>query len=346
MLLTRPSRYGALPALAAAVLLLPGCGSPRLNFSVSFDRPGIKEAKVIDGPSDAKVAMIDVRGTLADAKSSTLLGEGDNPVDRFAAELDRASKDHNVKALLVRINSPGGTVAASDTMYRELRRFADTTKKPVVASLGEVAASGGYYLALAADRVVAEPSTITGSIGVIFPTLNVADGLNRLGIRSRAITSGANKDLANPLEPPREQHYAIIKGTVDEFYGQFKGLVVARRPSLKPEDVPGATDGRVFTGAHAVAIGLADETGGVREAFETAKGLAGLKKARLVKYVGSGEAAQSIYAHASPPGARHASNQPTQLNLIQLNLAGAVLDDRARSGFYYLWAPELPLEGP
>jgi protease IV len=178
------------------------------------------------GGDGDKVAMIDVRGLIADVREPALFGEGHNPVDEFLSRLERAGKDGSVKAVILRINSPGGTVTASDILYREVLRFRETTKKPVVASLGEVAASGGYYLALSADRIIAQPTSITGSIGVIIPTVNFSEGLSRIGIQSRSIKSGPNKDIANPLEPIREGQYAVLQGIVDEFYASFKGLVI------------------------------------------------------------------------------------------------------------------------
>lgn len=306
-------------------LLLAAC-TPEVRIDLG---PGqkITQSTVIAGSTRDRVALLEVRGLINDANKETLLGPGPNPVDRFTAQLTMAAQDPAVKAIIVRINSPGGTVGASDTMYRELRRFADTTKKPVVASMSEVAASGGYYLALGADRVLAQSTTITGSIGVIFPTMNFSEGLNRIGIRAKNITSGPNKDIAYPFEPIRESQYDVLRAMVGEFYGNFKGLVAARRPSINPESLIEATDGRVVTGKRALELGLVDEIGGLREAFEAAKKLAGSPGAGLVKYVEEGKLVQSPYA-ASPV-------QPTDGSFIQLKLGDTAL----QPGFYYLWVP-------
>src|SRR5262245_11231243 len=272
--------------LAALLLALTGC-NPKIQVDIGRgpERKLVATTVLADqNPGKAQVAIIDVRGMLADAQRPDLFGQGINPVDRFVTLLSIAEKDDDVRAIILRITSPGGTVTASDIMYRELRRFQETTHKPVVASLGEIAASGGYYLALGCDKIVAEPTSITGSVGVIMPTINVSQGLASIGIKSRSVKSGANKDIANPLEPIRESQYAVLQGMVDEYFARFKGLVLERRPAIKPEDVERCTDGRVFSGVQAKSLGLVDEVGGVREAFATAKQLAGLTAASLVKY--------------------------------------------------------------
>jgi protease-4 len=243
-----------------------------------------------------KVALIDVRGLIAERTEAGLFSNGSSSVDELACRLKRAELDPQVKAVILRINSPGGTVTASDMMYREVRRFEEETKKPVIASFGEVAASGGYYLGLSADRIIAEPTSITGSIGVIIPTVNFSEGLARIGITSRSVKSGKNKDLGNPLEPAREEHFAVLQTTVDEFYAGFKALVVERRgraagegmTTLDRAQLDDLTDGRIVTGARAVAVGLADQTGGIRDAFRVAKSMAKIERARLVKYYSEG----------------------------------------------------------
>lgn len=330
-----------------------GCAPVTVSFTLFADNARLDERVVQTdrGAGDAKVALIDVRGLLADRAPRPLLGPPYNPVDELAARLTRAADDPAVRALVLRINSPGGTVTASDVMFREIRRFAETTGKPVVASLGEVAASGGYYVALAADRILAEPTTITGSIGVIIPTLNVSEGLGRIGIRSRSVASGPNKDLANPLEPMREEHYRVLQGMVDEYYARFRTRVVERRGSsrsLASERVPAAflaegdldilADGRVMTGSQAAAYGLVDATGGVREAFELAKQLAGIPAARLVKYYRrDADQPRSPYAAASPPAAEPPS---TEINFLHVRVPGHwPWGDLDTAGAYYLWIP-------
>lgn len=318
-----------------------GACSPTVKVNIAGHPGKLVERTVIDEPGrgGGKVAMIDVRGLIVDARRPGLLGEGENPVDRFVTALEMARKDAAVRAVVIRITSPGGTVTASDMMYEEVRRFSADTKKPVVTSIGEVGASGGYYLALSGDRIVVQPTAITGSIGVIFPTFNFSRGLNSIGIESKAITSGPNKDLANPFEAIRETQYDIIRGQVAELYTRFKSLVIDRRPHLKAEDIAAVTDGRIVTGHQAVVLGLADEEGGVREAYTAAKRLAGLGASQLVKYIDENrDEVNTPYAHAPTGGG-------DQVNLVQLNLGENGLGGRfgfQASGFYYLWMPDVP----
>jgi len=320
--------------------LAAACSPLTVSFTLGASPEKLEEAVVHADPRGRdKVAIIDVRGIIADSPRSGLLSSSASPVDGLVARLDKAAQDPRVKAVVLRINSPGGTVAGSDVMYRELRRFRNETGKPVVASMGEVAASGGYYIALASDTILAQPSTITGSIGVVFPTINLSDGMSRIGIRSRSIVSGPNKDIANPLEPPVEDHYAILQGIVDDFYHDFRSLVIERRPKLSTGDVGIATDGRVVTGTRAVELGLVDREGGLRDAFDSAKALADIDQARLVKYAASRGAARTPYARdpAPPPRA-----DETDLNLVNIELAHAASLGLLPPGAYYLWIPGAP----
>lgn len=336
-------RFAAVCAsLCASAWGLSGCGPVTFSFTFGGEPGRVTEVAVAeDEKASDKVLLIDVRGLIADDPGEGLAGllfDAGNPVDELTYRLELAARDPKVRAVILRINSPGGTVAASDMMYREVRRFAERTGKPVLASLGEVAASGGYYLALAADEIVAEPASITGSIGVIIPTLNVSEGLSRIGIRARNVKSGPNKDMADPLIPPRDEHYAVLQSLVDEYTAQFRSLVTARRTGIRPDQLDELTDGRVVTGAQAVRSGLADHTGGVREAFDAAKARAGIASAKLVKYHSRGPRPRSPYA-AGPPATPEASGRSaTEVNLLQLRLGSGVLGTGTPNA-YYLWAP-------
>lgn len=324
-----------------------GCGRASITFALGGDDGTLVEKTVIDEHGGAKVALIDVRGLIVDSPRSAWLGESTNPVDDLVARLEKAADDREVRAVLLRINSPGGGVAASETMYREVRRFREKTGKPVVISMGEVAASGGYYLALAGDEIFAQPTTITGSIGVIIPSINFSGALNRWGIESRAIKSGRNKDLGNPLEPRQESHTAVLQLLVDDFYASFRALVIERRSprGLAATEIDSLTDGRVFSGAEAARLGLVDQTGDLRAAFDHARTLAGLDHARLVKYYSrsSGNTPRTAYALADDSVASSArASGPGDVNLLKLELGESLLGvPGAGGGAYYLWAPSL-----
>ncbi len=311
---------------------LSGCGGMRLIIDVVPAVDGLTETVVLEDPgaeSSDKIALIQITGMIADADRPGLLRKGENPVSRLVESLHKAAKDSKIKAIVLRINSPGGTVTASDVVYREIQHFKRTTKKPVVVLMSDLATSGGYYIACAGDEIIAHPTTITGSIGVIIQTFNFSEGMRRIGIKADAITSGPNKAAGSPFEPMPAEHRALLQGLVDEFYANFVAIVTESRPNLSPADLEWITDGRVVTGRRAAEVGLIDSTGDLRDAFEAAKRRAGLTAAKLVKYHRPLEYVGSAYARS--PAAN------PQINLLQLNLnAGPLLE---QSGFYYLWDP-------
>ncbi|MGD9691876.1 MAG: signal peptide peptidase SppA [Phycisphaerales bacterium] len=316
--------------IGVVVLALAGCLPDRIVLDLKPDEGVLEETLVMVGPSGRdgpKVALIDVRGLIADASAPGLVGSGSNPVDEFVARLAKAADDHEVRAVVVRINSPGGTVTGSDAMYRELARFRERTGKPVVACLSEVAASGGYYLALGADEIVAAPTTITGSVGVIMQTVNVSRGLSMIGVEARSVTSGPNKALASPLEPAQEEHYAILQGMVDEFYGRFRGLVRERRSGVSGDDLARCTDGRVVTGMEAARVGMVDGVGDIHDAVARAMERAGLTRARVVKYHGRGASVRTAYARGGEDE-----------GAFSVRVSGEGLGVLP-AGFYYLWRP-------
>jgi protease-4 len=280
-----------------------------------------------------KIVLIDVEGVLMNARSSGLFGSGDNPVSLFRERLDAAACDSRVKAVVLRINSPGGGVTASDIMYQDLQRFREETGKPVVACLMDVAASGGYYLAMGCDRVYAHPTTVTGSIGVIMSLYNAHGLLQMVGVKSDPIKSGPNKDIGNPGRAMTAEERAILQGMVSSFYEQFVEVVAqGRKHCLTVERVRALADGRVYTGVEAKKLGLVDEVGYLEDALTCALHTAGLKDARVVAYDRGGEGGRgSIYAGI-----------PSQINVkvdvpVLTGLAGAA--SAGGSGFMYLWRP-------
>lgn len=316
--------------LFGLVLCLSGCSGVRFVLDVVPAVNGLTETVVLEDPgagSSAKIALIQITGVIADADRRGLITKGENPVARFVESLHKAAKDPKVKAIVLRINSPGGTVTASDIVYREIQHFKNTSKKPVVVLMSDVAASGGYYIACAADEIIAHPTTITGSIGVIIQTFNFSEGMRRIGINADAITSGPNKATGSPFEPMPPEHRALLQGLVDEFYANFVAIVTDSRPNLSIADLEWITDGRVVTGKRAAEVGLIDSTGDLRDAFAAAKKRANLTAAKLVKYHRPLEYVGSAYARS--PGTN------PQINMLQLNVDAGPLFDQ--SGFYYLW---------
>lgn len=324
-------RFAVALLLVALLCLAGGCGTPSFLITPVANSNQLEETELISGRGwfPGKIAIIGVEGMLINARSGGLLQPTENVLSLFTQELNRAASDPQVKAVVLRVNSPGGTVSASDAMYQILQRFRKRTGKPVVASAQEVAASGAYYLSCGADRIVAQPTTVVGSIGVIFETYNLSGTMGKLGIRPGAFKSAEHKDIGSPFRDPTVEEQQIMQGMVDEYYERFKGIV--RRNRRIPDDATFAmiTDGRVFSGERAVELGLVDRTGLLEDAIQLARELAHAPGAKVVAYKRPYGYGGSIYALNSTP-------QP-KADVLELKLPEAAT--LLPSGFYYLWKP-------
>jgi protease-4 len=232
--------------------------------------------------AENKIAIVTVSGAI-------LGGEG------FATrQLERVRQDDSVKAVVLRIDSPGGTVSGSDEIHHRLSSLVKERDLPVVVSMGGLAASGGYYVAMAnggrEDVIFAEPATLTGSIGVIIPHFDLSQLLKRFDIEDDSISSGPLKEMLSPTKdrPPElaERERKVLQALVDEMFGRFKEIVKAGRPALDEAAIEKVTTGQVFTAGQAVEAGLVDRIGFLEDAVERARELAGLSaaEARVVRY--------------------------------------------------------------
>jgi protease-4 len=212
-------------------------------------------------PIGERVALIRVEGPILDSK---------NTID----ELKEHLKDPSIKAIIMRIDSPGGAVAPSQEIYEEVRKA--VTKKKIVVSMGSVAASGGYYIASPATRIIANPGTLTGSIGVIMEIPNFAGLMNKLGIKSEVVKSGRHKDIASVFRGIKKEDREILQNVLDNVHDQFI-LAVAEGRKMLLEDVRKIADGRIFTGEQALKVGLIDEIGNLEDAVKVAGKLSGIK---------------------------------------------------------------------
>ncbi len=230
-----------------------------------------------DKPS---VAWIKVRGVIATDNSSSPFSRPQG-AGAIAKKVRDAGEDKDVKAIVLDINSPGGTVAAVQNIYSEILKVKKNGKK-VVALFRDVAASGGFYIAMAADKIVAEPGTITGSVGVIMQTSNVEGLFEKIGVKMVPITSGKYKDIGSMYRPMTDAEKALLQDMVDDTYTQFFAAVKAGRPEVSEENLTEYTDGRVFTGQRAYNLGFVDKLGGEEEALQLAGELAGIKDPKIM----------------------------------------------------------------
>jgi len=212
-------------------------------------------------PIGDKVALVRIEGPIVDSK---------NPID----EIKEYVKDPSVKAIVLRVDSPGGAVAPSQEIYEEVKKAVE--KKKIVVSMGSLAASGGYYISAPASRIVANPGTLTGSIGVIMEIPNVEGLMNKVGVKTEVIKSGRHKDIASVFRGIGREEREILQGVLDDVHDQFIKAVAEGRKML-PDQVKKLADGRIFTGKQAVSIGLVDELGNLEDAIKVAAKLSGIK---------------------------------------------------------------------
>jgi protease IV len=212
-------------------------------------------------PIGERVAIIRIEGPIIDSKEA---------ID----EIKDYVKDPSIKAIVLRIDSPGGAVAPSQEIYEEVRKAA--VKKKIVVSMGSLAASGGYYIASSATKIVANPGTLTGSIGVIMEIPNFSGLMNKVGVKTEVIKSGKHKDIASVFRGIGKDEREILQGALDNVHEQFIKAVAEGRKMLI-EDVRAMADGRIFTGEQALKAGLVDELGNLEDAVKAAAKLSGIK---------------------------------------------------------------------
>ncbi len=277
-----------------------------------------------------KIAIIEIDGLIVNGSKSGLLGGGENPMSVFMEKLNVAKNDPDVKAVVLRINSPGGTVTASNMMYHALTEFKAKTKKPVVACMLDVAASGGYYIAAGCDGIVAGPSTVTGSIGTIMQTVSFAGTMEKIGVKAVAIKSGKLKDVGSPLRDLSEDEREVLQDMITKFFEQFLDVILKGRKNITEEKLRQLADGRVYIGTDAKENGLVDRIGYPADAVKWAKKLAGLEKARVVIYHRPYDYMPHMYGSAM--------NQSSLAQaLININIPG--FSNTPGCQFLYLWSP-------
>ena len=265
----------ALAMLAAlAILLRNGSGDQK--------KTGINPGELLSAARPSGVAWITINGVITHGESNSPWGRG---MPSMVRRLRRLAERKDVRAIVLDINSPGGSVGAVQELHSQLLRVRRESKKPVVALLNDIAASGGYYLASGCDAVVAHPGTLLGSIGVIFHTANVEGLLSKIGVRSDNIKSGKMKDIGSSTRPMTKEEHELLQGIIDDAYGQFLHAVSEGRKIPESELKPLA-DGRIFTGRQALALKLVDELGDSQRALELAGKLGGISgKPEIVRDV-------------------------------------------------------------
>lgn len=340
--MTRHStRFSFLFALVACVC---GCHQPihtvMRGYMTTVSQPvqdtgPLKQMRVVNGTgeSDRKIALVDVDGLLVNTTMVGLDSYGENPVSVFREKLDCISRDPCVCAVVLRINSYGGGVTASDIMRHDLVAFKARTGLPVIACLMDVGTGGAYYLATAADHIVAHPTSITGGMGVILNLYNLEDAMAQFNIVGLPVRAGEFVDLGSPIRTPTEDGRAILQKIADDFHARYRAVVQAARPEHDP-NAEDDFDGRIFTAFEAEQRRLIDTVGYLDDAIQFSREFGGCIGARVVILHRCQDKARTPYA-MSP-------NIPVTASAMPISLPG--FERTKLPTFLYIWQPEPTIE--
>jgi len=314
------------------LMLIPvtGCQTPKIRLFPSQADP--LQEFTLEGEADEKILVIQIRGVISNAPREGFVRTRPSVVQEVVSQLRLAEKDDNVKAVILKIDSPGGSVTASDILYNEIIGYKNRTKAKVLVAMMGVAASGAYYISLPADYIQAHPTTITGSIGVIFARPKVTGLMQKIGVDVEVNKSGADKDMGSPFRPTSAEEKKIFQDLTDQLGVRFVELV-ARHRNLQPEAVAKISSARVYLANEALELGLVDDVGYLENAVSQAKALAGLAEdARVIVYRRTEYPDDNIYNTSTRYG-------DGKVSLISMDLPGSL--SQVQTGFFYLWPAAL-----
>lgn len=308
------------------IFILSAC-SPQIHLDL-LGTSEIKEVVLIPSEREEKILLMDISGIIATTLNPGLLEREGDLLSQVFYRLQKASEDRTVRGIILRLDTVGGEVTASNILYHEIKAFKEKTGLPVIALMMGVAASGGYYIASACDFIIAHPSSITGSIGVISVFPNVDELFAKLGVKIQVIKSGDMKDAGSSFREMTEEEEKIFQGIIDEFYSDFLEVVhKARQDYLTMEELIDIADGRVYTARQAMDLNLIDKIGYFDTALDKVLELAQIKEAQVVAYTYYPKSKTNIYAGGRNP-----------VTLLEGKSLENLLPS-LKSGFYYLWLP-------
>lgn len=317
-------------ALTIMLISIFGCQSAKIRLFPSQADP-LKEY-ALEGEGNEKILVVPVRGIISDVPREGLIRTKPSLVQEVVSQLRLAEEDDRVKAVILKIDSPGGSVTASDILYNEIAGYKKRTNAKVVAAMMGVAASGAYYIALPADYIQAHPTTITGSIGVIFARPKVTGLMQKIGVDVEVNKSGTDKDMGSPFRPTSAKEEKIFQELTDQLGDRFINKVASHR-NLDPEALARISTARVFLANEALDLGLVDQIGYLENAVDQAKKLAGLgEDAKVIVYRRTEYPDDNIYNTSTRYGGG-------KVSLISLELPGSL--DQIQTGFFYLWPAAL-----
>jgi len=308
------------------LLATTGCSLPKVTLFSESDQP--LEEYTLAGKGKEKILVMSIDGIISGRARRSLLGSRPSMIQQVAAYLQRAQGDENIKALLIKVNSPGGTVTASDILYHEIKTYKERSGAKIVIAMMSLATSGGYYISLPADVIMAHPTTVTGSVGVIYLRPNFTGLMDKVGVSVGVNTSGPNKDMGSPYRPATDEENALFQDLTDDMARRFIGLVTQHR-NLNKDQVRQIATARVLLADEAKDLGLVDGIGYLDDAVNKAKEIAGLnKEARVVAYRRYEPQDDTIYN----PAIQTTDDTPSALAPMLSQLAAV-----SEAGFYYIW---------
>lgn len=311
------------------VLFLIGCQGPRIRLFPSAADP-LREF-TLEGDAKGKVLVIHVRGTISDAPRRQIVTTRPSMVQEVVAQLRKAEKDSEIKAVLLKINSPGGSATASDILYSEIVEFKQKTRAKVVVAMMDVAASGGYYISLPADYILAHPTSITGSVGVLFLRPDVAGLMAKIGVGVEVSKTGKNKDMGSPFRQATDEEKRILQNMIDQLGERFLELIAEHR-RINPQSLKEIATARIFLADDALKLGMVDRVGYISEAIRVAKKLAELpENAKVIVYRRTEFPDDNLYNTST---SQYEGRGPS---ILSLDLPASLTSYQA--GFYYLWQP-------
>ncbi|MFZ2446263.1 MAG: signal peptide peptidase SppA [Syntrophobacteraceae bacterium] len=321
----------SLSAVIVAACLLVGAGCIKPRITVFPDRTEPLEEYTLQGKGDEKILVISVKGFISDGQRGLPFARRPGTVQEVVSQLKKAEKDKQIKAVILKIDSPGGSVTASDMLYHEITRYRERSGARVVAMMMSVAASGGYYVALPADFIMAHPTSITGSIGVVFLRPNITGLMGKIGLDMEVDKSGQNKDMGSPFRATTPEERRIMQKLIDDMAERFIGLAVKHR-RLSGDMRAQVSSGRIYAADEALRLGLIDRIGYLDDALREGARMSGLPEdAKVVVYHRAEYHDDNIYnTSAGKP-------ETPGINLIDLGIAEAI--PPIQSGLYYLWLP-------
>ena len=327
-------------ALICSIMAAIGTGCITIDV---FDGGG-PEAQLVEtvvrGTKGPKILLVEIDGVIGGANFAGSLFEGTeySMVARVREVLDLARLDEEVSALLLRVDSPGGTATASEQIYTEIARFRQERGVPVMAQFLSTATSGGYYIAMAAETIQAHPTSITGSIGVIFSSLSFAGLMEKVGIEDQTVTGGAYKDAGSPYRRLSDVERAQLQLIVDDLHSRFREIVALGRPDLSAAQIEGLAEGQVFSAAQALENGLIDQIGTLEDAAIWLERRLGVTHSRVVSYHRPRDIRRNLYTRAAGMPSLGMAGSKFSSEAWALKRLERIL---ARPGFHYLWWPGL-----